>query len=145
MRDLSLIIDEPVRWEQIAATVQATAAAGREYCARYAGRLSTMLLIRGAFHDDELVEVTGVSDLYQMSPRVSETTWVSLDRIIDVSQQEALETARKLAKIEGIFSGVSSGGAVKAAMQLASEIQKGTIVCIICDIGDRYLSTELYL
>jgi cysteine synthase B len=52
--------------------------------------------------------------------------------------------ARRLAKEEAVFSGMSSGGAVHAALELAKELDKGVIVCIICDRGDRYLSSDLF-
>ncbi|MEM9719258.1 MAG: cysteine synthase CysM [Bacteroidota bacterium] len=67
-----------------------------------------------------------------------------VDQIIDVSQDEAQHMARRLATAEGIFSGMSSGGAVTAASKLAETLDSGTLVCIICDRGDRYLSSELY-
>ncbi|MBK9380389.1 MAG: cysteine synthase CysM [Chitinophagaceae bacterium] len=67
-----------------------------------------------------------------------------VDRIIDVSQQEATLVARQLARSEGIFAGMSSGGAASAAIQLAREIDKGVIVFIACDRGDRYLSSNLF-
>jgi S-sulfo-L-cysteine synthase (O-acetyl-L-serine-dependent) len=67
-----------------------------------------------------------------------------VDRVIDVSQQEATEMARKLAKVEGIFAGMSSGGAASAAFRLASELRSGVIVFIVCDRGDRYLSSSLF-
>ena len=67
-----------------------------------------------------------------------------VDEILDVSQQEAMKTARLLASKEGIFAGMSSGGAVAAAIKLAKKIKEGMIVCIICDRGDRYLSSDLY-
>lgn len=67
-----------------------------------------------------------------------------VDRIIDVGQQDAEHTMRALAQEEGIFCGVSSGGAVFAALALAQELQDGVIVAIICDRGDRYLSTGLF-
>ncbi|TAH26325.1 MAG: cysteine synthase CysM [Cytophagales bacterium] len=68
-----------------------------------------------------------------------------VDKIIDVSQQDATLMAKKLAKTEAIFSGMSSGGSVLAALKLANELTEGTIVCIICDRGDRYLSSNLFL
>ncbi len=68
----------------------------------------------------------------------------AVDQIIDVSQEEAEETTRQLAAQEGIFVGISSGGAVAAALRLAKEIQNSTIVVIICDRGDRYLSTSVF-
>lgn len=67
-----------------------------------------------------------------------------VDRIMDVSQQEATEMTRKLAKEEGIFAGMSSGGAASAAIRLAAELSSGTIVFIVCDRGDRYLSSDLF-
>lgn len=67
-----------------------------------------------------------------------------VDRIIDVSQQEATAMAKTLAKTEAIFSGMSSGGSVHAALMLAAELHEGVIVCIICDRGDRYLSSNLF-
>lgn len=67
-----------------------------------------------------------------------------VDRIIDVTQLEAEETARRLAAEEGIFAGISSGGAVAAAIKLAAMVSNATLVCIICDRGDRYLSTGVY-
>ena len=67
-----------------------------------------------------------------------------VDRVIDVSQQEATLTARQLAKVEGVFAGMSSGGAASAAFRLAKELKEGVIVFIVCDRGDRYLSSELF-
>ena len=67
-----------------------------------------------------------------------------VDRIIDVSEDDASTYARRLAKEEGILSGMSSGGALRAALQVASEIEAGTIVFIVCDRGDRYLSSDLF-
>ena len=67
-----------------------------------------------------------------------------VDRLMDVSQQEAEETTRALAAREGIFAGISSGGAVAAALRLSQEVEQATIVAIICDRGDRYLSTGVF-
>jgi S-sulfo-L-cysteine synthase (O-acetyl-L-serine-dependent) len=67
-----------------------------------------------------------------------------VDRIMDVSQEEATIMARQLAKVEGIFAGMSSGGAASAAFRLAKEIKSGVIVFIVCDRGDRYLSSDLF-
>lgn len=67
-----------------------------------------------------------------------------VDRIMDVSQQDATTMARQLAKTEGIFAGMSSGGAASAAIRLASELESGIIVFIVCDRGDRYLSSDLF-
>jgi len=67
-----------------------------------------------------------------------------VDQVIEVSTEEAVTMAKRLAKEEGIFSGMSSGGAVTAALKLANSIERGTIVSIICDRGDRYLSSDLF-
>lgn len=67
-----------------------------------------------------------------------------VDRIMDVSQQEATLMARRLAKEEAIFSGMSSGGGASAAFRLANELETGLIVFIACDRGDRYLSSDLF-
>lgn len=67
-----------------------------------------------------------------------------VDRIIEVSEAEARAMSIRLAKEEGIFAGMSSGGSVTTALKIANEIEKGVIVCIICDRGDRYLSSDLF-
>lgn len=67
-----------------------------------------------------------------------------VDRIIDVSQEEAENTTRLMASREGIFAGISSGGAVAAALRLSSELENAVIVTIVCDRGDRYLSTAVF-
>ncbi len=67
-----------------------------------------------------------------------------VDQIIDVTQQEAEETTRLLASEEGIFCGISSGGAVSAALRLSAQVNDAHIVTIICDRGDRYLSTKVF-
>ena len=67
-----------------------------------------------------------------------------VDKIMDIDQFEATEMAQKLAKIEGIFAGMSSGGGASAAIRLAQELESGIIVFICCDRGDRYLSSNLF-
>ncbi len=67
-----------------------------------------------------------------------------VDRVLDISQEEAVAMTRKLAKEEGIFAGMSSGGAASAALRVAAELESGTIVFIACDRGDRYLSSDLF-
>ena len=74
-------------------------------------------------------------DIYE-APRV--------DRVLDISQAESERTMRRLAAEEGIFCGVSSGGAVAAALRLSGELENAVIVAIICDRGDRYLSTGVF-
>ena len=75
-------------------------------------------------------------------PRIFHRTEV--DRVMDISQQESEQTMRRLAREEGIFAGVSSGGSVAAALRLSAEVEHAVIVAIICDRGDRYLSTGVY-
>ena len=75
-------------------------------------------------------------------PKIYERSLV--DRVESVSQAEAEEMARRLACEEGIFAGVSSGGAIAVALRLASEVENATIVTIVCDRGDRYLSSGVF-
>ena len=70
--------------------------------------------------------------------------WDQINRVIEVSQADAEDMTRRLAREEGIFAGVSSGGAVWAALKLSAEVENAVIVCIICDRGDRYLSTGIF-
>jgi cysteine synthase B len=67
-----------------------------------------------------------------------------VDMALDMEQEVAEETMRRLASEEGIFCGVSSGGSVAAALRLSATISNAVIVCIICDRGDRYLSTGVF-
>ena len=67
-----------------------------------------------------------------------------VDTIIEVSEQEAREMTKRLAREEGVFAGMSSGGSVAAALKIANQIESGVIVAIICDRGDRYLSSDLF-
>ena len=67
-----------------------------------------------------------------------------IDRIIEIDETDARIMAKRLAKEEAVFSGMSSGGAVHAAIELSKELTEGVIVCIICDRGDRYLSSDLF-
>ena len=67
-----------------------------------------------------------------------------VDEIIEVTEQEARVMARRLAQEEGVFAGMSSGGSVAAAMKLVPNLTSGIVVCIICDRGDKYLSTDLF-
>jgi len=75
-------------------------------------------------------------------PKIFEAERV--DRVIDVSEEDARIYAKRLAKEEGILSGMSSGGALCAALQIAEEVDSGVIVSIVCDRGDRYLSSDLF-
>ncbi len=75
-------------------------------------------------------------------PKIYEPSRV--DRVVDVTQADAEAMARTLARVEGIFSGVSSGGALCAAIEVARELDEGVLVVIVCDRGDRYLSSGLF-
>ena len=68
-----------------------------------------------------------------------------VDRVLDISQSESEQMMKRLAREEGIFAGVSSGGAIAAALKLSAEVRGATIVAIICDRGDRYLSTGVFV
>src|SRR5690606_21377361 len=65
-------------------------------------------------------------------------------RVLDVSEADAREFTRRLAREEGVLAGMSSGGALSAAVRLAGELEEGVIVFIVCDRGDRYLSSDLF-
>ena len=67
-----------------------------------------------------------------------------VDALVDVSEEEAIATTRRLANIEGVFCGMSSGGSVAVALRQIEQLESGVIVCIICDRGDRYLSDNLF-
>ncbi|MGN7784882.1 cysteine synthase CysM [Niabella sp. 22666] len=67
-----------------------------------------------------------------------------IDRVIELDESDARTMAKRLAREEAVFAGMSSGGAVHAAIELSKELESGVIVCIICDRGDRYLSSDLF-
>lgn len=67
-----------------------------------------------------------------------------VDQVVEISEEDAKNTANLLATQEGVFAGMSSGGSVASALKIAQTIDKGVIVAIICDIGDRYLSSDLF-
>lgn len=75
-------------------------------------------------------------------PRIFNSAKVDL--VLEVSEEEAVEMTKRLAKEEGIFAGMSSGGAAAAALRLADNLDSGVIVSIVCDRGDRYLSSDLF-
>jgi cysteine synthase B len=75
-------------------------------------------------------------------PQIFDASLVDCE--MDVTQAEAEDIARRLAAEEGIFSGISSGGSIAAALRLSQEVENGVIVAIVCDRGDRYLSTGVF-
>lgn len=79
---------------------------------------------------------------HEYLPKIFDATRV--DQVLDMSQQEAEDTTRRLAREEGIFCGVSSGGAVAGMLRLSREVENAVMVAIVCDRGDRYLSTGLF-
>ena len=78
----------------------------------------------------------------QYLPKICD--WKRVDRVIEVSQADAEDMTRRLAREEGIFAGISSGGALWAAMRVLREVENAVIVSIVCDRGDRYLSTGVF-
>ncbi len=78
----------------------------------------------------------------QYLPKICD--WSRVDRVIEIAQSDAEEMTRRLAREEGIFAGISSGGALWAALQVSREVQNAVIVAIVCDRGDRYLSTGVF-
>ena len=111
-------------------------------CSRYFKELDPSIQIIGCQPTEES-SIPGIRRWpKEYLPKIFEPERV--DRIMDVSQAEATSMARQLAKVEGIFAGMSSGGAAAAAIRLAKELESGVIVFITCDRGDRYLSSDLF-
>jgi cysteine synthase B len=111
-------------------------------CSRYLKEQNKNIQIIGCQPDDES-SIPGIRRWpAEYLPKIFEPSRV--DRIMDVTQAEATAMTRKLAKEEGIFAGMSSGGAGSAAIRLANELSTGIIVFIACDRGDRYLSSDLF-
>lgn len=111
-------------------------------CSRYLKEQSNAVQIIGC-QPTENSSIPGIRRWpVEYLPKIFEPSRV--DRTIDISEQEAAEMARRLAKEEGVFAGTSSGGAAHAALQIAAEITSGVVVFICCDRGDRYLSSNLF-
>lgn len=111
-------------------------------CSRYLKEVSPSVQIIGC----QPTEESSIPGIRRWSPEYLPKIFDPrrVDRVMDVSQAEATDYARKLAKQEGIFAGMSSGGAAAAAVRLAGEMEQGYIVFICCDRGDRYLSSDLF-
>jgi cysteine synthase B len=111
-------------------------------CSRFFKEQNPAVQIIGV-HPAEGAQIPGIrrwSEAYL--PKIYDPARV--DRVLEVTQAEAEETTRLLAAREGIFAGISSGGAVAAALRLSHEVHDAVIVVIICDRGDRYLSTGVF-
>ena len=91
-------------------------------------------------------EGSSIPGIRRWSPAFTPTIYdpARVDRIEDVSQAEAVAMTRRLAREEGVFAGMSSGGAVTAALRVAARLETGVIVVIVCDRGERYLSSTLF-
>ena len=111
-------------------------------CARYFREVNPGIRIIGV-QPEEGAQIPGIRKWPQAYlPTIYDASLV--DDIMLVSQREAEETARRLAAEEGIFAGISSGGAMAAALQLSDAVKDSVIVSIVCDRGDRYLSTGIF-
>ena len=111
-------------------------------CSRYFADNQTGVEVIGV-HPAEGAQIAGIRKWAEAYiPKIYDPT--NINRIIEVTQSQAEETTRELARREGIFCGVSSGGALWVALQLAQQCENATIVSIACDRGDRYLSSGVY-
>ena len=111
-------------------------------CSRYLKRLNPDITIVG-LQPVEGSQIPGIRRWPEAYlPRIFDP--VEVDRVMDIDQHDSEEMMRRLAREEGIFCGVSSGGSVIAALRLSAELENAVIVAIICDRGDRYLSTGLF-
>jgi cysteine synthase B len=111
-------------------------------CSRYLKEKNSAIQIIGV-QPEEGAQIPGIRKWPEAYlPKIYDASRV--DRIILASQDEAEETTRRLAREEGIFAGISSGGALAGALKISAEIENATIVSIVCDRGDRYLSTGVF-
>lgn len=137
----------PEIWEQTKGTithfVSAMGTTGTIMgCSRYLKEQSENIQIVGCQPTDDS-SIPGIRKWpEEYLPKIFDKNRV--DRVIEVSEQDATQRARELAKKAGVFSGMSSGGAFHAAVKLAEELNEGVIVFVVCDRGDRYLSSGLF-
>jgi cysteine synthase B len=111
-------------------------------CSRYLKEQSAAVRIVGVQPCDGS-QIPGIRKWPQAYlPKICDFSKV--DRVMEVTQAEAEETTRRLAREEGIFAGISSGGALAAALKISAEVENAVIVSIVCDRGDRYLSTGVF-
>jgi cysteine synthase B len=111
-------------------------------CARYFKEMNPAIQIVGV-QPEEGAQIPGIRK-WPEAYLPSICDFSRIDQMIYVGQQAAEETTRRLAREEGIFSGISSGGAMHAALQLSAMVENAVIVSIVCDRGDRYLSTGVF-
>ena len=111
-------------------------------CARYFKEMNPAIQIVGV-QPEEGAQIPGIRK-WPEAYLPSICDFSRIDQMIYVGQQAAEETTRRLAREEGIFSGISSGGAMYAALQLSAMVENAVIVSIVCDRGDRYLSTGVF-
>lgn len=111
-------------------------------CAQYLKEMNPDIQIVGV-QPEEGAQIPGIRK-WPVEYLPSICDFSRIDRMIYVGQADAEETTRRLAREEGIFAGISSGGALWAALQLSREVEHATIVSIVCDRGDRYLSTGVF-
>ena len=111
-------------------------------CSRYFKEVNPAIQIVGV-QPEEGAQIPGIRK-WPEAYLPSICDFKQIDRMIYVGQNDAEETTRRLAREEGIFAGVSSGGALYAALKLSREVEKAVIVSIVCDRGDRYLSTGIF-
>ncbi len=111
-------------------------------CARFFREINPAIQIVGV-QPEEGAQIPGIRKWPpEYLPKICDFS--QIDRMIYVGQADAEETTRRLAREEGIFAGISSGGALHAALRLSQEVENAVIVSIVCDRGDRYLSTGLF-
>lgn len=111
-------------------------------CARYFHEVNPAIQIVGV-QPTEGAQIPGIRK-WPLEYLPSICDFKQIDRMIYVNQPDAEEITRRLAREEGIFAGISSGGALQAALQLSKEVENAVIVSIVCDRGDRYLSTGVF-
>ena len=111
-------------------------------CARYFKEMNPAIQIVGV-QPEEGAQIPGIRK-WPEAYLPSICDFSRIDQMIYVGQQAAEETTRRLAREEGIFAGISSGGAMHAALQLSAMVENAVIVSIVCDRGDRYLSTGVF-
>jgi cysteine synthase B len=111
-------------------------------CSRYFKKMNPAIQIVGV-QPEEGAQIPGIRK-WPEAYLPSICDFKQIDRMIYVGQNDTEETTRRLAREEGIFAGISSGGALFAALQLSREVENAVIVSIVCDRGDRYLSTGVF-